>query len=447
MIHRKKIETKQALAKNIKMRLVLVHGVCHGAWTWYKVKPLLEAAGHSVTAVDLAASGISTIKVEEIQSLKDYSKPLLEVLSSFGGEEKVIIVAHSMGGISAALAADIFLNKIAAIVFLTATMPDTKNPPTYAFEKDLELAKLLVRENPALAKGNLAGTRAFSEEGDFFPSSSCRRCQFPFIFTRNDGTQSDVPPADSELADPNDKSNEAANIVTPTKVVEISLDAGPSGTAEEDHRSMLHVDGDDGFARSDKSQEDTVSERPMDMDESQHRETTPLSQSIAPLPSNPPPIASEISVPITISPSVSTPAQSDPVGEETFIVPEVPAEDVTAPAQSDAQMGDEPTTVSEVQPEATMNQSPTPKTVMPSENREKNHGGEVCVSLTTPELPLRTTVDPVSQSTEEGQQSSPTKPDGFIRYSKRQRNSPERFNPDDPKWKLDGAKAPIWVDF
>ncbi|KAL0741539.1 hypothetical protein Bca4012_083052 [Brassica carinata] len=165
MIHRKKIETKQALAKNIKMRLVLVHGVCHGAWTWYKVKPLLEAAGHSVTAVDLAASGISTIKVEEIQSLKDYSKPLLEVLSSFGGEEKVIIVAHSMGGISAALAADIFLNKIAAIVFLTATMPDTKNPPTYAFEKDLELAKLLVRENPALAKGNLAGTRAFSEEG------------------------------------------------------------------------------------------------------------------------------------------------------------------------------------------------------------------------------------------------------------------------------------------
>ncbi|KAL0724904.1 hypothetical protein Bca4012_039503 [Brassica carinata] len=162
------------------------------------------------------------------------------------------------------------------------------------------------------------------DHGDSFP-----------ISTSNDGTQSDVPPADSEsilctngtficyflqLADPNDKSNEAANIVTPTKIVE---DAGPSGTAEEDHRSMLHVDGDDGFTRSDKSQEDTVSERPMDMDEqSQHRETTLLSQSIAPLPSNAPPIASEIYVPITISPSVSTPAQSDPVGEETVIVPE-----------------------------------------------------------------------------------------------------------------------------
>lgn len=196
------------------MRFVLVHGVCHGAWTWYKVKPLLEAAGHSVTAVDLAASGISTVKVQEIQSLKDYAKPLLDLLSSFGaGREKVIIVAHSMGGVSAALAADIFPNKIAAIVFLTATMPDTENPPTYPFQKlvpsgstpvelsdttfrsyathdrpplhtilfgpkfmakklyqlspveDLELAKLLVRENPALAIDNLAGTRAFSEEG------------------------------------------------------------------------------------------------------------------------------------------------------------------------------------------------------------------------------------------------------------------------------------------
>ncbi|KAL1221529.1 Methylesterase 4 [Cardamine amara subsp. amara] len=191
-----------------KTRFVFVHGVCHGAWSWYKVKPILEEAGHSVTAIDLAASGISTSKVEEIQSLKDYSKPLLEVLSSFGPDEKVILVAHSMGGIPAALAADIFPSKIAAIVFLTATMPDTKNPPAYVFEKfvppeemmdtvfhsyethddgplntvllgpkfmaknlyqlspiqDLELAKMLVRENPALATNNIGGTKPFSEE-------------------------------------------------------------------------------------------------------------------------------------------------------------------------------------------------------------------------------------------------------------------------------------------
>ncbi|KAF8051068.1 hypothetical protein N665_1809s0007 [Sinapis alba] len=194
-----------------KKRFVLVHGVCHGAWYWYKIIPHLEAAGHSVVAVDLAASGISKIKVEEIQSLEDYSKPLLEVLSSDDDEEQVILVAHSMGGIPAALAADIFPLKIACIVFLTATMPDTKNPPSYPFEKfvpsltqeelmdivfrsyethvpplrtvvfgpkfmaknlyqlspvqDLELAKLLVRENPALSTDNLSGTKPFTEQG------------------------------------------------------------------------------------------------------------------------------------------------------------------------------------------------------------------------------------------------------------------------------------------
>ncbi|KAF2602243.1 hypothetical protein F2Q70_00027730, partial [Brassica cretica] len=118
--------------KNQK-RFVLVHGLCHGAWSWYKVKPILEAASHTVTAVNLAASGINTTRLEEIQTLEDYCKPLLDVLSS-ADEEKVVLVAHSMGGISAAFAADIFPHKISAIVFVTSFMPDTTNPPAYVFK-------------------------------------------------------------------------------------------------------------------------------------------------------------------------------------------------------------------------------------------------------------------------------------------------------------------------
>ncbi|EOA28291.1 hypothetical protein CARUB_v10024488mg [Capsella rubella] len=118
------------------MRFVLVHAVCHGAWSWYKVKTQLEAAGHCVTAVDLAASGRNMTRLEDVQTLMDYSKPLLEYLSSLGqDDEKVILVAHSMGGIPAALAADIFPCKIAAMVFVAAFMPDTRNPPAYVFEK------------------------------------------------------------------------------------------------------------------------------------------------------------------------------------------------------------------------------------------------------------------------------------------------------------------------
>ncbi|KAI5673604.1 hypothetical protein M9H77_13968 [Catharanthus roseus] len=45
---------------------VLVHGSCHGAWSWYKLRPLLESAGHKVTAVNLSASGINTKRIHEI---------------------------------------------------------------------------------------------------------------------------------------------------------------------------------------------------------------------------------------------------------------------------------------------------------------------------------------------------------------------------------------------
>ncbi|KAL0733770.1 hypothetical protein Bca4012_009980 [Brassica carinata] len=121
------------MEKESKKRFVLVHGLCHGAWTWYKVKTQLVAVGHSVTAVDLAASGINMTRLEEIQTLKDYARPLLDTLSSV--EDKVILVAHSMGRIPISLAADIFPRKIAAIVFLTAFMPDTSNTPSYVYEK------------------------------------------------------------------------------------------------------------------------------------------------------------------------------------------------------------------------------------------------------------------------------------------------------------------------
>ncbi|CAD5330186.1 unnamed protein product [Arabidopsis thaliana] len=114
---------------------VLVHGGCHGAWCWYKVKPVLEASGHRVTVVDLTASGVNMSKVEEIQTLADYAKPLLEVLESFGSEDKVILVAHSLGGISVGLAADMFPSKIYVAVFITCFMPDTTNPHLFMFSK------------------------------------------------------------------------------------------------------------------------------------------------------------------------------------------------------------------------------------------------------------------------------------------------------------------------
>ncbi|KAL6956580.1 hypothetical protein U1Q18_040662 [Sarracenia purpurea var. burkii] len=87
---------------------VLVHGLGHGAWCWYKLIPLLEFGGHNVTALDMTAS-----------------------------DKNVILVGHSLGGINLAFAMEYYSEKILAAIFVTAFMPDTTHKPSYVIEKSL----------------------------------------------------------------------------------------------------------------------------------------------------------------------------------------------------------------------------------------------------------------------------------------------------------------------
>ncbi|XP_020238602.2 methylesterase 2 [Cajanus cajan] len=114
---------------------VLVHGACHGAWCWYKLKPLLESAGHKVTVLDLAASGINMKRIEDVVTFSEYSEPLLQLLATLAQNEKIVLVGHSLGGLSIALAMDKFPEKVAVAVFLTAVIPDTEHKPSYVLEK------------------------------------------------------------------------------------------------------------------------------------------------------------------------------------------------------------------------------------------------------------------------------------------------------------------------
>ncbi|KAL3344552.1 hypothetical protein AABB24_023808 [Solanum stoloniferum] len=122
----------------MKKHFVLVHGACHGGWCWYKLKPLLEAAGHKVTALDLAASGIDLRKIEQLHTLHDYTLPLLELMESLPQEEKVILVGHSLGGMNLGLAMQKYPQKIYAAVFLTAFMPDYVHISSYVLDQYYE---------------------------------------------------------------------------------------------------------------------------------------------------------------------------------------------------------------------------------------------------------------------------------------------------------------------
>ncbi|KAL9265646.1 Salicylic acid-binding protein 2-like protein [Drosera capensis] len=121
-----------------RKHFVLIHGVCHGAWCWYKLIPLLEKAGHRATAVDMAASGINMKSIHELKGIRDYTEPLLKFLEELPQDEKVVLVGHSYGGVNVALATEIFPEKIEVEIYVAAIMSSTAHQPSYVVDKFLE---------------------------------------------------------------------------------------------------------------------------------------------------------------------------------------------------------------------------------------------------------------------------------------------------------------------
>jgi pimeloyl-ACP methyl ester carboxylesterase len=115
--------------------IVLVHGACLGGWSWFKVAPALRAAGYRTDTPDLAASGVDPRALREVPTFRDYTGPLLELLASLPDGDRVVLVGHSLGGLSVALAAETFPDKVAAVVFLCAFMPDCAARPSHVLEK------------------------------------------------------------------------------------------------------------------------------------------------------------------------------------------------------------------------------------------------------------------------------------------------------------------------
>ena len=77
------------------MRFVLVHGAFHGAWSWQHLITELEAAGHTVTAIDLPGAGDDTTPLAEV-TLDAYADKVRAALGADGPPP--VLVGHSMGG-------------------------------------------------------------------------------------------------------------------------------------------------------------------------------------------------------------------------------------------------------------------------------------------------------------------------------------------------------------
>ncbi|XP_042391993.1 methylesterase 17-like [Zingiber officinale] len=109
---------------------VLVHGVGHGAWCWFKVRCHLESAGHKVSCLDMLGHS----DPNSILCIQHYDAPLLDFMSHLNEDEKVVLVGHSAGGLSLTHAMHAFKSKIKLAIFVAATML----PWGYHTEEDIK---------------------------------------------------------------------------------------------------------------------------------------------------------------------------------------------------------------------------------------------------------------------------------------------------------------------
>ena len=96
---------------------VLVHGAFHGAWCWQRVAPLLQAAGHTVTAPDLPGHGADRTPLADL-SMDVYADRVVQAVNETTGP--VTLVGHSMAGVVISLAAERAPERIGRLVYLSA---------------------------------------------------------------------------------------------------------------------------------------------------------------------------------------------------------------------------------------------------------------------------------------------------------------------------------------
>lgn len=104
----------------MKKTYVFVHGAWLGGWCWDLVKPYLESKGHKVVAVDLPGHGSNNKPIME-QNMETYTQHVVQVLKA--QDEPVILVGHSMGGMSISQAASRVPEKVEKLVYVTAFLP------------------------------------------------------------------------------------------------------------------------------------------------------------------------------------------------------------------------------------------------------------------------------------------------------------------------------------
>jgi pimeloyl-ACP methyl ester carboxylesterase len=126
-----------------KPAFVLVHGAWHGAWTYQRVVPELAALGHTALAIDLPGHGLdakfpASYFQRPLDAAAFASEPspvggitvdqcadsVIAAIGQLraGGHDKVVLVGHSLGGVTLTRVAERAPELLHKVVYLTAFM-------------------------------------------------------------------------------------------------------------------------------------------------------------------------------------------------------------------------------------------------------------------------------------------------------------------------------------
>lgn len=132
----------------LKTPILMVHGACHGWWAFHKWLPFYAAAGWKVYSMSLRNhTGSYPVPVDKYLQLTvdDYAEDVRKVLNWI--DQPVILIGHSMGGITAQKAAE--QANLKALILLASVGPGQLGairdplPPDSAFLPSREQARQL----------------------------------------------------------------------------------------------------------------------------------------------------------------------------------------------------------------------------------------------------------------------------------------------------------------
>ena len=102
---------------------LLVHGAWHGGWCYRRVERLLHASGHTVFAPTLTGLGERSHLFRDDLDLEDHVTDVLQVIR-YEQLDDIVLVGHSYGGMVVSVVADRVPDKIRALVYLDAFVPE-----------------------------------------------------------------------------------------------------------------------------------------------------------------------------------------------------------------------------------------------------------------------------------------------------------------------------------